>query len=91
MATVRKATDAAPAGEPESAAAVADPEAPLAEEEAAVPVEEFRAPVTLVFHGQAESHVAGAGLCKPDGEYLVPAAVADLLCRGEAPLFTRAA
>lgn len=91
MATARKTTDAVPADDVEPAATVADPEAPPVEEEAAAPVEEFRAPVTLVFHGQAESHVAGVGLCVPDGEYLVPAAVADTLCRGDAPLFTRAA
>lgn len=96
-AAARKAADAAPAVEaekPESApAAAAGSETPVAEEapvEAGLAEEVFRAPVKVVFHGQAQSAVAGVGLCDPGAEYTVPAAVADELLRGDSRLFTRA-
>jgi len=92
MPVARKTTDAAPAVDGDEAAPASEQEAPLAEETPAVeaPVEEFLPPVDVVFHGQAQSLVARVGLCDPDGTYTVPAVVADEVCRGDAPLFTRA-
>jgi hypothetical protein len=96
-ASTRKTTDAAPTEAPEAVAAqAAAPEAPVAEETpAAEPaeapaVEEVRAPVNVTFNGFAQSSVALIGLCEPGTTYTVPAAVADELCGGDSPQFTRA-
>ena len=89
MATTRKATDAAPADEPEATGPVEDPAAPVAEEAGAAPAEEARPAVTLMFTGQAQSLVGDVGLCDPGETYLVPAAVADVVCGGDHPLFVR--
>lgn len=88
----RKTADAAPA-DAEPSVEVAATEAPLAEEAPAEPEAapaDFRPPVTVVFAGQAQSHVAGVGLCEPDEEKTVPAALADALCAGDTPAFRRA-
>lgn len=84
-ASARKPADAAPADEaapaaPGSAAQVAE-QAPTADAPTSPAVEEFRGPVTVVFHGQAQSAVAGVGLCEPGESYTVPAALADALQR----------
>jgi hypothetical protein len=95
-AAARKSADAAPAATPEDPqaepAAAAEPQTPVAEETPAeAPAEGvFRPAVTVTFNGQAQSAVAGVGLCNPGERYTVGAAVADALCRGESPLFTRA-
>jgi hypothetical protein len=93
-AAARKSADAAPAADEVQAepAAAAEPQTPVAEETPAeAPAEEvFRPAVTVTFNGQAQSAVAGVGLCDPGEQYTVGAAVADALCRGESPLFTRA-
>jgi hypothetical protein len=88
-ASTRKTADATPADEAEAAvvpvaeseASVAE-EAPAADAPASPSVEDFREPVMVVFNGQAQSAVAGVGLCDPGVAYLLPAAVADDVCRG---------
>lgn len=93
-ASTRKAADAAP-GADEAAtepAEVAGSAASVAEETPAVEppaAEAFRPAVTVSFTGQAESSVAGVGLCVPGEQYTVPATLADALCRGDAPPFAR--
>lgn len=95
MPASRKTGDAAPAaGETEAVAAVAEPETPVAVETTASAEALTAGPrpaQTLVFLGQAESAVAGVGLCKPGESYPVAAVVADRLCRGPRPLFARLA
>lgn len=93
MVAAKKSADAGPAVEPESATAEApEPETPVADAEAPaeLPAEDpIRPPVRVVFTGQAQSAVDGMGLCDPGVEYAVPAAVADEVCRGDSPQFTR--
>lgn len=97
MATARKSSDAAPADETQPVEAVAEPQtqvadpAPAAESAEASPVEEVRGPVMVTFNGSAQTLVAGVGLCDPGETYPVPAHVADAVCAGDSPLFTRAA
>lgn len=95
-AAARKSADAAPVVDGSGAPTpVADSSAPVAGEAPpagpaeVAPVEAPRPPVTLVFNGQAESAVAGVGLCVPGESYTVPAAVADEVCRGDHPQFAR--
>lgn len=88
----------APAGPPEAApvaetagvdvvpAAVAD-----APESAASPVDEVPRPARLEFVGPVAMVVAGVGPCVPGEVYEVPESVAVDVCRGDVPLFVRAA
>lgn len=91
-AAVRKTADAAPAVEAgDTVPAAPEPEAPVAEETPAVAAPaEPREPVTVTFTGQAQSSVARVGLVEPGEQKTVPAALADELCRGDAPVFVRA-
>lgn len=97
MAAARKPADAEPAAtEPESAPAeAAESEAQVAEETPAAAeasaVEEFRPPEQVTFIGFAQSSVALIGLCDPGETYTVPATVADAVCAGDSPQFTRTA